>query len=95
MGNGQRRMSSTRKEEPKLSYKYSTNRRNQKQARNTFHFRNINVKKTNFLSLFRYKTKRYGEEERMRGERAESIGNLRLRFAAFSEHVYRAQVHTT
>lgn len=42
---GQRRMFSIRKEESKLSYKYSTNRRNQKQARNTFHFRNINVKK--------------------------------------------------
>lgn len=89
-------MSSTRKEEPKPSYKYSTNGRNKKQARNTFHFWNINVKKKISCRFFvHYETKGYGEEEWMRGERAESIGNLRLHLAAFSEHVYRAQVHTT
>lgn len=57
----------THKEEPKPSYKYSTNRRNQKQARNTFHFRNINVKKKICYRLFatrRRDTEKSGCEEK-------------------------------
>jgi len=92
---GEGGLSSTRKRKNQNQpHKYLTNHHKDKRDKRSFSHLifDTNVKKKGKILSFRYKTRRYREEC---GGREEGENQSTYSFTAFSEHVYRTQIHTT